>query len=1004
GCDSIYELRLQYHNNYITETNITICHGQSYYFRGRNISAQGIYYDTLQSMYGCDSVVKLVLNVYPTYQNVDTVMICNGELYNFRGRLVVCPGMYWDSLKTVKNGCDSIYQLVLQAAPTFHFIEFDTVCSSEPYFWRGRLCNHTGSYFDSLLTIDGCDSVYELRLIFRDSYLFERNITLCRGQSYVYNGRDFSRQGIYYDTLRSVNGCDSVIRFIVTVMPAYMFSDTVTLCPNESYNFRGRIITVPGTYQDTLKTVSCNCDSIYQVVIRSAVLFHQIDYDTVCGNGTYHWRNRYYQCTGIYFDSLVSSNGCDSVYELRLTMNDVPITTIHREICMGSALVFNGQRITDPGTYFDTLTRSSNGCDSIIKLVVSIASSYMFESVAHICNGGTYNFRGRNVRWPGVYYDSLVSVVTGCDSIYKLTLAVHYVNHSLIDTAVCSNDVYMFGGRIISQPGIYIDTLRTDYGCDSISELHIRIGQPSYATIRPSICKAEEFVTPGGKHLNVTGTFYDTLINSVGCDSIIEIKLNVLHNIYVYDTAMLMKGQTYRYHGKGYTQAGTFIDTGLSVRGCDTVFSLTLYYVDYYTRIDTTVCGNHPFVFHQRIYTETTTDTLYLKASSAYVPDTVMYISVTVIPHSETFISDSTCDGQPYTFAGMVLTQSGTYFDTLSNVSGCDSIVVLTLKIHDRVESYEEDTICETDTYTWRGRQLTVQGHYYDTVADPSTSCNSYYELNLTVVRQTLIIGLNNNMNSVSVCGDDLSYEIRPSYSGIPPTRYTVRYDGVMIPSTNDVVDAEYDGVSIQLPVPKNDRNLPVRPDRYTVSLEMGNDVCQKSPATVDYELLVKYPASVTEQHFNDVVSVLSHDYNGGYDFVAFNWFVNGIPMNTHGSNLYLTTLVPGDTVYAELMREGENYYIPTCPISILNLGPEPNEYPVLLKGTYFAPGQNTAVVISNEMGTYQLYDMTGRLLGSGDITSDYENNIRVPYVAGCYLLAVRTVRTGLTVFKIVVR
>ncbi len=1004
GCDSIYELRLQYHNNYITETNITICHGQSYYFRGRNISAQGIYYDTLQSMYGCDSVVKLVLNVFPTYQNVDTVMICNGELYNFRGRLVVCPGMYWDSLKTVKNGCDSIYQLVLQAAPTFHFIEFDTVCSSEPYFWRGRLCNHTGSYFDSLLTIDGCDSVYELRLIFRDSYLFERNITLCRGQSYVYNGRDFSRQGIYYDTLRSVNGCDSVIRFIVTVMPAYMFSDTVTLCPNESYNFRGRIITVPGTYQDTLRTVSCNCDSIYQVVIRSAVLFHQIDYDTVCGNGTYHWRNRYYQRTGIYFDSLVSSNGCDSVYELRLTMNDVPITTIHREICMGSAMVFNGQRITDPGTYFDTLTRSSNGCDSIIKLVVSIASSYMYESVAHICNGGTYNFRGRNVRWPGVYYDSLVSVVTGCDSIYKLTLAVHYVNHSLIDTSVCSNDVYMFGGRIISQPGIYIDTLRTDYGCDSISELHIRIGQPSYATIRPSICKSEEFVTPGGKHLNVTGTFYDTLINSVGCDSIIEIKLNVLHNIYVYDTATLMKGQTYRYHGKGYTQAGTFIDTGLSVRGCDTVFSLTLYYVDYYTRIDTTVCGNHPFVFHQRIYTETTSDTLYLKAGSAYVPDTVLYISVTVIPHSETFISDSTCDGQPYTFAGRVLTQSGTYFDTLTNVSGCDSIVVLTLKINDRVESYEEDTICETDTYTWRGRQLTVQGHYYDTVADPSTSCYSYYELNLTVVRQTLIISLNNNMNSVSVCGDDLSYEIRPSYSGTPPTHYTVRYDGVMIPSTNDVVDAEYDGVSIQLPVPKNDRNLPVRPDRYTVSLEMGNDVCQKSPATVDYELLVKYPASVTEQHFNDVVSVLSHDYNGGYDFVAFNWFVNGIPMNTHGSNLYLTTLVPGDTVYAELMREGENYYIPTCPISILNLGPEPNEYPVLLKGTYFAPGQNTAVVISNEMGTYQLYDMTGRLLGSGDITSDYENNIRVPYVAGCYLLAVRTVRTGLTVFKIVVR
>ena len=87
---------------------------------------------------------------------------------------------------------------------------------------------------------------------------------------------------------------------------------------------------------------------------------------TACGS--YSLNGNTYTNTGVYYQSLLSSGGCDSTIVINLTINNIR-TQINESIC-GSYL-FNGVLLNASGTYYDTLT-ANNGCDSIVELTLNI--------------------------------------------------------------------------------------------------------------------------------------------------------------------------------------------------------------------------------------------------------------------------------------------------------------------------------------------------------------------------------------------------------------------------------------------------------------------------------------------------------------------------------------------------------------------------------------------------------------------------------------------------------
>jgi hypothetical protein len=106
--------------------------------------------------------------------------------------------------------------------------------------------------------------------------------------------------------------------------------------------------------------------------------------------------------------------------------------------------------------------------------------------------------------------------------------------------------------------------------------------------------------------------------------------------------------------------------------------------------------------------------------------------TVTVLQPSASSFSQTICAGSSYSFNGLQLTQNGTYYDTLANSVGCDSVVTLALNVLSPIETILNESICTDSTYNFNGTILTQAGQYFDTI--PSAfGCDSAIALNLSI-------------------------------------------------------------------------------------------------------------------------------------------------------------------------------------------------------------------------------------------------------------------------------
>jgi hypothetical protein len=140
-------------------------------------------------------------------------------------------------------------------------------------------------------------------------------------------------------------------------------------------------------------------------------------------------------------------------------------------------------------------------------------------------------------------------------------------------------------------------------------------------------------------------------------------------------------------------------------------------------------CSGVPYQFHNRSLTQSGTyrDTM----SNANGCDSVVTLTLNVLPRDSHSYQSAVCSGGSYSFNGQQLASSGIYFQTLSNVHGCDSTVRLDLTVRNVSASSYTAVACDT-TYTFGGRVLSVSGIYRDTLTDVH-SCDSIVTLSLII-------------------------------------------------------------------------------------------------------------------------------------------------------------------------------------------------------------------------------------------------------------------------------
>lgn len=132
GCDSTTVLHLYVNETYDILISEIACEGDGYYDNNFNLDSLevGIHRDTLylQTIYGCDSIVKLNLTVGETYYYDIYDSICEGEDYQLYGLNIIQPseGSY-ENISNLQTtlGCDSIFNVNLKVINKYNNITID---------------------------------------------------------------------------------------------------------------------------------------------------------------------------------------------------------------------------------------------------------------------------------------------------------------------------------------------------------------------------------------------------------------------------------------------------------------------------------------------------------------------------------------------------------------------------------------------------------------------------------------------------------------------------------------------------------------------------------------------------------------------------------------------------------------------------------------------------------------------------------------------------------------
>ncbi|MBW8060738.1 MAG: hypothetical protein FVQ78_10580, partial [Solirubrobacterales bacterium] len=238
SCSDSSSTIITVNSTYDTTVSAAICQGDSIQLPGGAYAdTSGIYYDTLTSVNGCDSVIATTLIVSPTYSiNTPNDTICNGDSIMIFSIFRTTAGTYYDSLATV-NSCDSVIATTLIVNPTYSFnTPNDTICDGDSVIIFSTVRKTAGTYYDTLPAINSCDSVIVTTLIVNPTYLINTpDDTICNGDSVLIGGFYRKIGGTYYDTLATLNSCDSIISttLIVNPLPAI----TVSPSPGVVCNF-----------------------------------------------------------------------------------------------------------------------------------------------------------------------------------------------------------------------------------------------------------------------------------------------------------------------------------------------------------------------------------------------------------------------------------------------------------------------------------------------------------------------------------------------------------------------------------------------------------------------------------------------------------------------------------------------------------------------------------------------------------------------------------------------
>ncbi len=725
GCDSSIVLNLTVLQSPDIVIDTTICTGDSIMVAGLMLDSTGTYIQEFTAANGCDSTITVNLLVSDTFNVVIDTMLCQGDTLEIAELTITEGGTFTQNFQSVSGGCDSLVTVNVMQLDTF-FINLDVdLCIGDSLVLADTVVTNSGIFTENLVSSGGCDSTVVYNVTLLDTVITMLDTTICGNESIIIGTDTLTESGTFEVVLEGANGCDSTVIVELNVLDSFLEENFFTICQGDTLEFRDTTFTEPGIFTETF-TAANGCDSVISVIVEVAEIQNSIIDSVICQGDTVRLGRRSLTRSGRFTERLTSVDGCDSIVTINLTVNPSFDLDIDTTICRGDTVFLGNQAITTDG-FYSRMLQTVNGCDSLIALNLTVIDTFFTSRNVTICEGDTFMLGDQLITEAGTYTQNLVSL-SGCDSITEVRLTVAEAFNISLDQTICDGDSFLLGNRTLRESGMYIDTLQTVNGCDSIVEVNLNVSASINDTLDVTICDNEVFIFDG-RFLDDPGTYQATFTSSTGCDSLVTVNLSTRPLISTRDTVTICDGESYEFGARQLTRAGEYSESFTSINGCDSVVFLNLSLrPKSASGFTATICESDTFNFNGQMLTEAG---IYQEVfTAANGCDSIVTLNLRVNPISRTRITQTICDGENYVFGNRTISETGTYRDTFPAQNGCFIILALDLTVLPAVRDTISASICQGDSFTF-GNQTVIQTGTYSQRLTSVSGCDSTIILQL---------------------------------------------------------------------------------------------------------------------------------------------------------------------------------------------------------------------------------------------------------------------------------
>lgn len=471
---NLFDLGCKIATNSITDL-VNICEGEDYTTEaGQILIDQGVYVDSLLTQEGCDSLIYTILDVNVLYDTLFTQNICDDQQYE----IIVGNIVYGQSnrigteLLSSAVGCDSVVHIELYYFQSDTTYLNESICENESFIVNDITYNETINDVIYLQNKDLCDSIIYLDLLVNDNYSIPNQIVLCPSEVYTTaQGTVIAEDSIYIESLLSINGCDSINLINIVFRDSYEEDVFYIGCKGDGYS-----IDIEGAIYNESNPVGVvplysvfGCDSIIYIDLQ----FREVDttylVEAICEGETFMVGSIEYDKTEFLEIALLNQSLCDSIIYLDLIANETYSTQVSIDLCPGEEYVTpEGISITE-GSYIELL-QSISGCDSLVTIFINNNNEYQVQELYTGCQGDGYS-----LEIGGTVYDEsnttglqLLQSTKGCDSSVVISFLYYPIDTTHIAVKLCPYETYEVGGILYSGTLYESIVLSSSNNCDSI--------------------------------------------------------------------------------------------------------------------------------------------------------------------------------------------------------------------------------------------------------------------------------------------------------------------------------------------------------------------------------------------------------------------------------------------------------------------------------------------------------------------------------------------------------